>query len=290
MMEVGATQKGLAKVISVSSPLQLKQADENPNLRWHKALDATARAWEGPFKKEAERLFNEESDGLLAILRKEGKAAKMGLAFQLFLLAAVDFLTASTGEWRKGFYPLFDALLTAQGENIAARFGISFDLESPEVKSFLEGYTMRFSERMFAVDEKAINSLVQIAQGEGWSVPQLRDAIADEWGGFAEKRAEMIARTETIRSSNAGAKEAMREAGFKQIKWLTHIDDRTCDWCIDMDGKTIDIEDNFFDQGEQYTVTGKDGKEHSIVLDYDDVGYLPLHTDCRCTVVTVRED
>ena len=288
IMEIAQTQK--AKVIGVHEPYQLKAGEPDRNLNYWKSLDATAKAWEKPFQREAASQFRSELEGLMAILRKEGKAAKISVPFQLYLLSALDFLKAQGAEWRKGFYPLFEALLTAQGENIAARFGISFDIDSPAVQEFLGGYTMRFSEKLFDVDEKAINSLVSIAQSEGWSVPQLRDAITDEWGGFAKDRAEMIARTETIRSSNAGAKEAMRQAGIKKIRWLAASDDRTCDWCLDLDGKVIDIEGNFFDRGDQYTVQGEDGNEHTMTLDYEDVGYPPLHADCRCTTVAELED
>jgi hypothetical protein len=64
----------------------------------------------------------------------------------------------------------------------------------------------------------------------------------------------------------------------KSIKWYTAEDDQVCEWCEPMDGTVIDINDNFFDQGD--TATGTDGA--TMALDYDNVGSPPLHVNCRC--------
>jgi len=91
----------------------------------------------------------------------------------------------------------------------------------------------------------------------------------------------MIARSETIRASNAAAKETYRQSGVvKKIVWLANLDDRCCPWCEDLDGKVIDIEDNFFDKGDSYTIENDEGKKQTMDLDYSDVGYPPLHSAC----------
>jgi len=114
--------------------------------------------------------------------------------------------------------------------------------------------------------------------------------VNETYANWNRYRSEMIARSETIRASNAAAKETYRQSGVvKKIIWLTNLDDRTCPWCEDLDGKVIDIEDNFFDKGDTYSVEGEDGRQ-SMNLDYSDVGYPPLHSDCRCSVGPLIED
>lgn len=98
---------------------------------------------------------------------------------------------------------------------------------------------------------------------------------------FSENyRAKRVARTETVRIGNAATKEAWRQSRVvKTIKWYTAPSD-VCEFCAPMDGKTIDIEDNFFDLGDR--VTGSNGE--TLDIDYSDVGNPPLHPDCRCFI------
>lgn len=264
--------------------------EEVKNLIWWKAIDRTARKFEEPFKAAAAKQFGEDQDGILALLRREGKNTKAGVPFQTFLFSALDYLLMDSAPgWRSAFLPMFEAVFQTQADNIAARFGISFDLGSSETLVFLENYTMRFSEALFEVNERAINQLVVQAQGEGWSVPTLRDAIQSTWGDFAESRAETIARSETIRSSNAGAHEAFRQAGVSRIEWLTARHGRVCEWCDELNGKTVGIEEHFFRDGDTHTVYDADGKAHAMKLDYGNVDYPPLHPACRCTLIVEQE-
>ena len=256
---------------------------------WWKALDRTAQSWERPFREAAQGRFEDDETAILAILRREGKKSKEAVAFQIFGHTVLEYLeNEARDSWRDVFIPLFTSVVDAQGVNIAAAWGIEFDIDRPEVQAFLREYAMRFSERMFAVDAASISGIVAKAQGEGWSVPQIRDSILETWETYDRVRAEMIARTETIRSSNAGAKEAMRTAGIKVIRWLATRDARVCPFCEELGrngGKAIEVMGDFFKQGDEFTVTDSEGKVYSMRIDYADVGYPPLHTDCRCTII-----
>jgi len=163
----------------------------------------------------------------------------------------------------------------------------------PEVQAFLADYTMHFSERMFKVDSGAISEIIAQAQTEGWSVPDIRDAILETWERNDRVRAETIARSETIRSSNAGAKEAMRTAGIRVIRWLDTDDPRTCPFCRDLGkdgGKAIEITGVFFKLGDEFVVVDEEGVRHAMKIDYTDVGYPPLHAKCRCTIIAEFEE
>jgi len=60
----------------------------------------------------------------------------------------------------------------------------------------------------------------------------------------AQRRATLIARTETLRAHNEGRKVFYRQAGIKRVKWLTAQDERTCPICRPLDGKVFGIEDD----------------------------------------------
>jgi len=116
------------------------------------------------------------------------------------------------------------------------------------------------------------------------SVPQIRKRVGDLFDDMKKYRSERIARTETLRASNFAATESYKESGFvKKLRWLTALDDRTCEWCGPMNGKTIGIGDNFFDKGDSFR--GRDGGV--LDLDYDSVEFPPLHVNCRCTTIPI---
>jgi len=283
--------KSIPVIIERPEPLALKAAqNEAREMLWWKALDTTARAFEPDFKRAASLRFQDDQRELLAMLRKIGKASKDAIPFTIFEQGALEYLLKVAKEdWRTTFIPLFQVLLGAQAENIAATFGISFDVELPEVQAFLDGYSMQFSEALFEVDAAKVNELVAQAQTEGWSVPELRAAINETWEQNDRVRAEGIARTETIRSSNAGATEAMRLSGVKVIRWWTAQDDRTCPWCMEMHNKVIDIGRNWYGKGDEMMTYDAEGNGHGLKVLWD-VGYPPLHVNCRCTVLAEIEE
>ncbi len=85
------------------------------------------------------------------------------------------------------------------------------------------------------------------------------------------KRAENIARTETLRASNEGQQELWRQAAEQglinpaQVKreWIVTPDDRLCEMCAPMDGQKVGLEEPF--QSELGAVMTP-----------------PLHPMCRC--------
>ena len=75
-------------------------------------------------------------------------------------------------------------------------------------------------------------------------------------------------------------KEAWKQTGVvKTIKWYTAEDSEVCEYCDAEDGTEIDINENFYNEGDQI-----DGGEDmpSVTADYGDVGGPPLHPNCRC--------
>jgi len=60
----------------------------------------------------------------------------------------------------------------------------------------------------------------------------------------AQRRATLIARTETLRAHNEGRKVFYRHAGVKKVKWLTAQDERTCPVCRPLDGRVFGIDDD----------------------------------------------
>lgn len=276
---------GEEPIVPGAKGMELKSAiiPEEAKERWAKAIDLVAQSYESIFKKTARGLFKAEKEALLKILRKEGKATKAGAPYATFLVFAAAYLAGNKDEWVDEFQPLFAALVAAQGENILAAYGISFDIARPEVQEFLQNYTMKFAQGLFKNSEEKLKAVIMQAQAEGWSVPTTRNSIMELWDGFDKNRADMIARTETIRSSNAGAQEAWRQAGIEKKQWYTTLDGRQCGWCESMHEKVVSMTSTFVGAGQ--LVVGD--KTLDLITPTE---YPPLHPRCRCTILAYFEE
>lgn len=95
------------------------------------------------------------------------------------------------------------------------------------------------------------------------------------------QRAEMISRTETIRSSNAGAQATWENAvsnGFlpetvRKI-WQSSLDERTCPFCNSLHGTTVELKQSF-----STSVENQSGG----VVTINEL-HPPAHVMCRCSV------
>ena len=191
-------------------------------------------------------------------------------------------LRARTGNWRQGFIALFELLLGEQAEGWSAQFGIDFSLENPQVRRFIEDYSFKFAQKIGDTTVEGVRRLTALAQSEGWDVLRMMDELETLYDGWDRFRAEMIARSETIRSSNAGALAAYEASGVVQGKqWYTALDERVCPFCGELHGTIVQVLDKpWFQVGDVFEVEGQ-----RLKIGYEDVRYPPLHPLCRCTLL-----
>ncbi|WP_018130705.1 phage portal protein [Effusibacillus pohliae] len=180
-------------------------------------------------------------------------------------------------------------ILVAGGSIAAELVGREFDGTSPEVVAFLESYVPKFTQNVNAITQEDLQAVMIKAQLAGWGIARLKDEIRTLFNSYTDYRAEMIARSESVRSSNAGAHAAFKAADVTRVEWLATEDDRTCPFCMEMDGKVVGIDQVFFKVGDKLTVKDENGQQQSLKITYEDVKYPPLHPNCRCTILPVVE-
>lgn len=113
----------------------------------------------------------------------------------------------------------------------------------------------------------ALRGLISDGIEEGWSSAKLASHFEDSFV-MSRDRAEMIARTELAMAHVQGNVEGWKETGeVEKKKWIVSQDE-VCDICQELDGVTIDLDDDF---------DGPDGP-----LDAP-----PAHPNCRCDIVPV---
>jgi len=149
---------------------------------------------------------------------------------------------------------------------------IAFDLFNPLVKAELLRQTTRFPAGLIDTTEEIIRNNIATGLELGESIDKIADRIMEKLGNEANKnRAEKISRSETIYGSNAGAELGYIQSGVVEGKqWLTAIDERTCDFCLDMNDKTELLGSSF------------DISDIDLNFDYSDgqMPYPPLHSNC----------
>ena len=314
LVEVPA-QVGAAKALLPAGRKTHKASEEHAS-RFSRLINHTARVWETRFQEQAVELLLGEKGALLERLerRKGIKAAQID--WTALNVDIEQVLRGREGNWREGFIPLFEGLISDQGDAIAVSFGIDFSLENPAVQAFIRDYAFQFAEKVSSTAVDTIRGLTSTAQAEGWGILEFMEAVEGQYDEWDTWRAEMIARSETIRSSNAGARTSYAAAGVTKIEWFTAEDERVCPFCGAMHGKVIAIDDVFWKQGQEMVVEVPDEQAVadlvleftsvgpaawgwsgvawreakgtvSLSFNYGDVGYPPLHPLCRCTLLPV---
>jgi SPP1 gp7 family putative phage head morphogenesis protein len=248
-----------------------------------KAFEQIARRWEGQFKRAAAALFEAEELAIEGTINgMKGKSIK-AIDYIGIMKAVLGYLgVEAVKKWATAYTPLMMGLMQAQLTAWTDAVGIDWDIESPAVTAYIKDHAYMFAERISETTVEEIRSLFLAAHDEGWSVVRMIEEVQAVYGGWSDLRAEMIARSETIRSSNAGLVEGYRQNGISRIEWFAALDERLCPFCGEMHGEQIPMGEAWFANGSEMQV----GDEH-LVMDYGDVYWPPLHPNCRCVMQPV---
>jgi len=182
---------------------------------------------------------------------------------------------------------LADSIRIAGGDSLNNLVGISFDMNTEAVQEFILAESAKFTAKLNETTLSGLTATLQDGVRLGESIPKLRDRIQNIFTTATKSRAEMIARTEIIKSSNFAAEESFVQSGVVEGKeWVTAFDERTCQMCMDMDGKTMGLGKAFFNEGSSHTWS--DGSE--TLFDYEDIVDPPLHPRCRCSILPILRE
>lgn len=282
--------------------------DESKALaRWQQQEDIATRH-EDAYEQAGKRAFGRQQAEILALLTETKKKAlqnKASIVWDAFLQPVSDYLSAGgVDDWRSQFAPVIRALVTDAGQAWAAELGMQFDVVNVFALTWFDRYTLTFAQAVNGTTKQAIADMLQQAQLEGWTVDQMQtrlgllfrqwmtgDVSKEDFEWFKDRlpehRLRNLVRTETVRSYNAGSTELMKEWGVQQKEWYVTFDERTCPFCYKMHGKKLFISENFAQLGEKIRVVDDNGKEQSMTVGFDNVGYPPLHPQCRCVILAV---
>lgn len=211
-------------------------------------VDNIAVSWEERFGNEANRQFKEELRTLLAFTSEAQRAAlhrKATISWNALASTVLEWYQSTRPEaWRNAFVPLLEGVMLDAGREWANTLGITWDVRNLRGEVWFQNYTLKFAQPITDTSSKAVQDVIAQGQAEGWTIPQFQthlETLFDQWmkGNLSPQdfewfeqrlppyRRELIARTETMRSANAGTLELGKEWGVQRKAWLNTDDDRT---------------------------------------------------------------
>lgn len=152
----------------------------------------------------------------------------------------------------------------------AAAGGFAFDQKNTAAIKWAHDHAAELVAGVTNTTREDIRDAVEEAFTTEAGHDQLASELIDLLGDDA--RAGLIARTETMRASNAGQQAAWDQAvksgllsGNELQEWITTPDELLCPVCEPMDGETSELDGSFNVDGE-------------------DMDGPPAHPNCRCTI------
>ena len=170
-----------------------------------------------------------------------------------------------------GLYPPgYDALNHESAKRLAKD---AFSLMDKSALDFLVRFNVQLAGQVSSELLDGIKNSIVVGIAAGKSIPQVaRDigsVILDKEAfrkagktvfATAQKRIELIARTETLRAHNQGRLKFYDTVGVRQVRWMVAHDERLCPICLELNGKVFAV---------------------------DKTPPIPRHPGCRCCVTAV---
>jgi HK97 family phage portal protein len=262
-------------------------SDEQKDAHWNKFIEK-ANKDEKTIKETAQSVFSKQEKMVLDNLEEQGKGWKQQRLGLKATPAGVIPSLAQLGKLWKVLELVLEEIYKARGQETLDELNIDqdFEITTEFAVAYLDEYSGALIKAIDTVTREKLQATLSEGYDKGESIPKLKKRVQEVFTEASSSRAEAIARTESIKASNAASVEGYRQSGVVQSKeWLTERDSRACPWCLELDGKTIGLNKMFFKKGEEFTVDGE-----TLKFELSDVGEPPAHTNCRCTTIPVLKE
>lgn len=229
-------------------------------------VDEAAGEREPDFLARAAANFREDRDEILKLANQHKRLAirqRKSIDWVTLGKSILEYLqSASTPMWRETFTPLIEGTCNDAGIAWSSQLGVVFDLRSLEAEAWFADYTLKFAQPIIQTTSDDLQLIIAQGMEEGWSIDTLSNNISsifkvwstgitdpDTLAWLSERgtayRAEMIARTETIRAFNAGSQQHFSDWGYGKKEWLAANDKRTRHSHSAASGQVVDTDKPF---------------------------------------------
>lgn len=224
------------KVINESKPLLTEEQEVK---RWIAKVKGWDN-WEGKWKRELKKFFQQQQDEVLTKLRDQKAVQKFSIEEILFERAKYNKLLNDLA------LPLLISILEEGAEEAAETIGFDyslFDVTNPHVQEWV-GNRLVLIKDINETTRDALKETLKQGVGEGETISQLSERVTQVFSQAKGYRAEVISRTETIAAYVQGNVELYQEAGVKELQFFTALDERVCEECYSKHGNVYKIGDS----------------------------------------------
>ena len=183
--------------------------------------------------------------------------------------------------------PFIEETILKQGALTYELLGLSDQVIDPQdklVRNFIKSRTLKLGKSTSQTTTEDVDRILKIWAEEEGTIADLRKMIKEYFG--SNERVDVIARTEVSRAAGFAQETVYKEVGAVSKKWLTAKDEKVCEFCGEMDGKSVGVSDTYWLKGD--TMIGSEGGK--LELGYESIETPPLHPSCRCDLLPVFEE
>jgi HK97 family phage portal protein len=241
--------EALSKAYEKKYKVLKSDADKERRGKIWKVFDARARSIEAPFYKAMQTAFTKQNEEVNKTIKKACEENKdVGTAIENLYNKEMD---------KKLLHTMAGAFFN--GLTVGAEHGLEL-LNKKGVKEiseetrrlfniWIDTYGLNLAKDIDDTTKKKLRKALSESIEEGEDLKKrVAKLIEVSDGMFAEDkkwRAELIARTESCTTMNAGALELYKSEGIQYKEWISVQDDRTRDAHLLMDGTVVPITDKF---------------------------------------------
>jgi HK97 family phage portal protein len=257
----------------ISKAVTTKQENDDAAEVVHKAFITRITKFENLFKKELvahDETLKEEAIKKL----QESKSVKMAVDNLVDNQKAVTMFINFAS-------PILQQIIKTEGKAQIERINTTnpYNPLSPSIQERMQKLLALTAQSYTDTTVKLLQKQLAEATANGESLEQITNRVSDVFGLASAYRAEQVARTSVFGIANATARDAYKQSGVvKTVVWHTASDEKVCEFCGPLDGKTVDVDEDFLSNGQ--TLNGADGGK-LIVTDFS-AGDPPVHASCRC--------
>lgn len=237
-----------------------------------------AERYADKFKDISKKEFKKQSKDVIKIINDSSKAFSGQVAAEI--IAGVKRVRRGWAvSLSGGILPVMSDLMLKSAGFAVDELGLDIAVDNARVLDFVNKYSFKFAEKVSDTSVQDVRDVILKGQTEGQTIAEIKKGLLTKFDEWDKVRAESVARSEVIRSSNQGAKLAYQEAGITKVTWSAVGD--ACPYCLGLHGTTIGINENFIDNGQSYL---PEGAERPLIANYGAVDTPPAHPQCRCAI------
>lgn len=256
-------------IIKASEPRKFIHFTNDEALSYWRKQIHTVEINEAKFEKKVEQFIMKMVNGYLTHLDSEIGTTKSLIKKTKGYFDEVDDELQTSAQI--DFAPILLAQAKASGQEAYLATGLRGTYNPDEYRKVIRENIDKFTASMIETDKEKLTSIISNGISAGYSIPEIRGQIQNDFESYSKTQASRITRTEVLRASNQASIDAYQQSGVVEAKqWLTA---GATDECSQYEGQIVTLNDGFYGETNEFA----DGDP-------------PLHPNCRCVVLPVVEN